>query len=608
MIANTAESRHLARIRVHGQQVGQVQRLKSIRAEAIGLKRVHTATRIAAMPHPFRTLGIVAVAIVFASCARTPPPLGGGERITSPTAQVAQSTGGVVASATVEATDVGARVLAQGGNAVDAAVATAFALAVTEPSMSGLGGRASIILRQPDGTIVGIDGLNQVPSIYKEGSGVPAPYERAAIPGVPAALAQALAAHGTWPLARVIQPAIDLATHGFILGEAEAARWAAAREELSKFGAGRGTYLRDDGSLWTAGERVANPLLASTLRRLATDGVDAFYRGVIAEAIDADMRANKGFLVREELSAYRAIPALIVRGTYRGHTIASNFRPAAGHSVIQALHTLEQLPVPARGDDARWAAVVAQAMHWALTDRSTRRGTEAESAEFLTSIAHAKERAGRVMIPVAGDDAGASAEPYQMGGLLFPPGTMVTAPTDREATTHLSVADADGRVVALTQSLGPAMGTRLVAPGLGFLFATRLGTAPGSRPASTVAPTVVVRPGGQVVALGGAGDSRIISAVIQVISRLVDHNMTLTEAVLAPRVHPDAERTLRVEEGPVSSWSAGDRQRLTTWGFTLVPSPSGFFGRVHAVQSDRAKSGALAVAEPRWTGGAAGAK
>lgn len=544
------------------------------------------------------------------SCATSPPPTpGDASRITTPSAQQAQSPRGVVASATVEATAVGANVLAAGGNAVDAAVACAWALAVTEPSMSGLGGRASILMRQPDGTVIGIDGLNQVPSIYTQNSGIPEPYERAALPGVPAALAQVLEAHGTWSLARTLEPAIRLATEGFILGEGEAARWASAREELLKFGEGRGTYLRSDGTLWKAGARVANPLLAATLRRLATDGVDSFYRGVIADAIDADMRAHKGFLVKAEMAAYRAIPSLVVRGTYRGHTLASNFRPAAGQAVIQALQTLEHLPVPARGDDGRWAVVVGQAMHWALTDRGTRRGTEAESAEFLTSDAHAKERAGRVMIPVASDLLVHGVEPYQGAGLLFPPGTLVTAATDREATTHLSVADRHGRVVSLTQSLGPAMGTRLVAPGLGFLYATRLGTVPGSRPASTVAPTIVVGPGGsRVVALGGAGDSRIISAVIQVVSRLVDHKMTLAEAILAPRVHPDAERTLRVEEGPVAAWPAADREQFTTWGFTLVPSPSGFFGRVHAVESGRSRNPAIAVAEPRWTGGAAGPK
>lgn len=565
------------------------------------------------MPHKVRpALLCVLLALGVAACATTVVrdpgrPAPATTNITNPAAQIAESAGGVVASATVDATTVGAQVLAEGGNAVDAAVATAFALAVTEPSMSGLGGRASILLRQPDGTIVGIDGLNQVPSIYKEKSGLPLPYERAAIPGVPAALAHVLEVHGTWTLARVIQPAIDLATNGFILGTAEAERWAAAREELSKFGAGPGTYLKPDGSLWRAGDSVANPLLAQTLRRLATDGVASFYSGAIADAIDADMRAHGAFITREELAAYRALPSVLVRGTYRGYTLASNFRPAAGQAVIQALQTLEHLPVPARGDDARWAAVVGHTMHWALADRSMRRGTEEESAAFLTSAAHAKERAGRVTIPAGGGDV-VDPEPFQGAGLLFPPGTLVTAETDREATTHLSVADKQGRVVALTQSLGPSMGTRLVAPGLGFLFATRLGTAPGSRPASTVSPTIVVSPDGRdVVALGGAGDNRIITAVIQVISRMIDHQMTLAEAMLAPRVHPDAERTLRVEEGPVSAWSAADRERFATWGFKLVPSPSGFFGRVHAVRISGSAT-AQGVAEPRWTGAAAGPK
>ncbi len=520
-----------------------------------------------------------------------------------------RSANGVVVAATKDAAAAGALMLARGGNAVDAAVATGFALAVTEPSMSGLGGRASLILRQPDGGVVGVDGLNQVPAGYRQDSGVPPPYERAAVPGVPAALAHVLETHGTMSLAQVLQPAITLARNGFVLGEAEAGRWAAAQKELAAFGAGAGTYLRADGSAWAAGDRVTNPLLARTLEGLAAGGVEAFYRGAMAAAIDADMRAHGGFISRDDLAGYRALPALPVRGAYRDHQLAANFRPAAGHAVIQALHTLDLLDVPARGrggNDARWAAVVAQAMHWALTDRSMRRGTEAETAEWLTSRAHAEERAGRIAIPPRLDDAaGASSEPWQPGGLLDPPGTLITAETDREATSHFSVADRDGRVIAVTQSLGPSMGTRLVAPGLGFLYATRLGTTPGSRPMSTVAPTLVVRPDGRVIALGAAGDSRIISAVIQVISRLVDHKMSMTDALRAPRVHPDAEKTLRIEDGPVGAWSPAARAQLTAWGFTLVPAASGFFGRVHAVETDGRQRRALGVPEPRWTGGAA---
>ena len=257
-------------------------------------------------------------------------PPSAADTITNPTAQQAESPHGVVASATTEATAVGARVLAEGGNAVDAAVAIGFALAVTGPSLSGLGGRASVLVRAPGGDLRGIDGLNQVPRSYRENSGIPDVYERAAIPGVPAALAAALAQHGTWPLARVIEPAIALAESGFILNEGEAYRWALAKEELAKFGAGLGTYLKTDGTVWRAGDRVTNPLLARTLRRLATEGVASFYRGAIAADIDQDMAAHGGFLRRDDLAGYEALPAIPVTGTYRGHQLSSNFRPAAG--------------------------------------------------------------------------------------------------------------------------------------------------------------------------------------------------------------------------------------------------------------------------------------
>ena len=570
------------------------------------------------MTFPLRALSATLLFMAFAACStvRTPSVAGAGASAASPATvarisdsslQVAESRDGVAAAATPDAAAAGARVLAEGGNAVDAAVAIGFALAVTEPSMSGLGGRASFLLRLPDGTVAGLDGLNQVPQGYKANSGIADVYERAAIPGVPATLASALARHGTWPLARVLAPAIALAEQGFILGEAEAERWAGARQELAKFGAGRGTYLKADGTVWKAGERVTNALLAATLRRLAADGVDAFYRGALADEIDRDMAANNGFIRASDLAGYQALPSIVARGAYRGHQVVSNFRPAAGHAVVQALQMLEQVEVPGADEPARWAAVIGQAMQLAIADRGVRRGTEEESASWLTSREHASERAKLIVVPPRTAGSPPSVEPFQPAGFFNPPGTLITAPTDREATTHYSVADRDGRLVAVTQSLGPSMGTRLVAPNLGFLYATRLGTVPGSRPASTIAPTVVTAPDGQsLVALGGAGDARIISAVIQVVSRLIDHRMPLAQAVAAPRVHPDAQNTLRVEEGPTGVWSASDRARLEAWGFTLVGAPSGFFGRVHAVRRSAADATMLGVAEPRWTGAAVG--
>jgi gamma-glutamyltranspeptidase/glutathione hydrolase len=165
--------------------------------------------------------------------------------------------------------------------------------------------------------------------------------------------------------------------------------------------------------------------------------------------------------------------------------------------------------------------------------------------------------------------------------------------------------------VSHTQSNGPSLGSKLVASGLGFVYATRLGSEPGSRPSSTISPTLVFGPDGALdFALGGAGDSRIITAVVQVISRVVDHGMTLPEAVEARRVHPTGAMALRVEEGPVGRWSSTDQARLRSWGFEVSTAPSTYYGRVHAVAPGPGLPGpgeaALGVAEPRWTGGAAG--
>jgi gamma-glutamyltranspeptidase/glutathione hydrolase len=161
--------------------------------------------------------------------------------------------------------------------------------------------------------------------------------------------------------------------------------------------------------------------------------------------------------------------------------------------------------------------------------------------------------------------------------------------------------------VALTQSLGPILGTRLSSPGVGFLYATRLGTVPGSRPGSTISPTVVTDTAGRLTyVLGGAGDSRIISAVIQTLSRAIDQRMSLDRAVAAPRLHPMGRTTLRVERDTRTGWSDVDIARLKALGFTVETSPPTYYGRVHAVFVDHADQRLMGVAEPRGNGGAAG--
>jgi len=267
-------------------------------------------------------------------------------------------------------------------------------------------------------------------------------------------------------------------------------------------------------------------------------------------------------------------------------------------------------------------------MQLAISERGANFGSEEESAGILTSLEHAANRATEVNVPPT-TEAGAeipgarpvpatppaalSDEPewtfvgpdFPSAVFSAPPGTLVAGAADRENTTHMAVADANGMVVTHTQSNGPSMGTRLTASGLGFFYATRLGGTPGSRPASTIAPTLVLHPDGRPwFALGGAGDARIISAVVQVVSRRIDHGMSLEEAMAAPRVHPSSMQAFSAEAGPVGAWSVAELAQLEQWGFLPEQSPSGFFGRVHAVEFE--ESGLLGVAEPRWSGTAVG--
>ena len=527
------------------------------------------------------------------SSSTTTSPLAASPSITDPVLQTATSARGMVASASKLATAVGATVLAQGGNAVDAAAATSFALAVTEPSMSGLGGRTSIVIKLPNGDVVGVDGLNQVRRGFRDSTEALDGYTRSAIPGVPAAVISMVRRYGTWPISRIIAPAIALAENGFPLGPLEATRMAEAARELRQYSGSRRYFLKPDGSPYAEGDRFVQRDLARTLRAISDGGDSAFYRGWIADSIHADMVRNGGFITREELAAYQAKPAIIVRGRYRGHELVSNYEPASGHVVIEALQIMERFQLSKR-PPAEYASIVGQAMQLALADRSRRFGSPDESARRLTSSEHAAERARAI-----GDPAPPSASPRDDETWWLRP--------DQDNTTHLSVVDANRMAVALTQSLGPSLGSRVSSPGTGFLFATRLGTVPGSRPGSTIAPTIISDSTGRTrYVLGAAGDARIISAVIQTVSRLFDEHLPLEQAVAAPRVHPMGHASLRVERGARIGWTDADVVRLRQLGFQVDTAPSSYFARVHAVAIDHDARRLNGVAEPRGLGSAAG--
>lgn len=495
----------------------------------------------------------------------------------------------MVVSGSAIASQVGADVLARGGNAVDAAVATAFALAVVEPTMSGLGGRTQMLVRTAAGEYQGIDGTTQVPVGYPRGA-VPSDESQSgwpaiAIPGTVAALAAALEVHGTWSLAQVLEPAILLAAEGFALPDDEARRIAGVASTLRHSEGARRHFLRADGSPYDGGDRFVQTDLAAVLRAIAEDGPSVFYTGWIARRIADDARANGGWLSYDDLAHYRAVPAEIVRGSYRGTDIVGTYLPASGATAIEALHILENLDLHGRVGSAAWAALVAQALLLAFEDRDSALAAPGEIGPAdLVSKALARRLAERIPIPVPGEEE-------------FEPAH----------TTHLSVADGRGGIVALTQSVGPTMGAKVATPGLGFIYAATMGylgdVAPGDRPMSSQAPLILEHDGAPVMVLGGAGARRILSAIVAVLSRVLDGGMTLPDAMVAPRLHPTGGR-IDVEVHDGARWAEDVMTDLHTLGFNVrTRDEPPYFARLNAIGWEP-DGNMVGVADGRWRGAA----
>jgi gamma-glutamyltranspeptidase/glutathione hydrolase len=580
------------------------------------------------------TWTVFAVLAALPACAP-----GGGGRATaagSPesgtAATAAAGPRGVVVSSAPLASEVGAAVLREGGNAVDAAVASAFALAVVEPSMSGLGGRTQILIRMADGVTAGYDGTTEVPAGY----GAPGTgradgttgYGTIGIPGTVAALARAQEAHGSWPLARVVEPAIRLAEDGFPLPETEADRIAGAADDLRRYAGSAAYFLRPDGTPPPSGSRFRQPDLARTLRRIARNGAEGFYAGEVAARIHADMEANGGSLRAGDLAAYRVRASEVVRGRFRSHHLVGTYLPASGATTIEALQILESFQ-PER--DAEWIATVAGALVQSFMDRDSAAADPAVGGAWLVSReraahgaarlrdrvgapdgsedgaaergAHARGAAGGAAGGTAGGTAGgAGREP---GG---PPGASEPA-----HTTHLSVLDGAGSAVALTQSLGPSMGSRVAAPGLGFLYASTMGyledERPGGRPWSSQSPLIVLdgatadaRP---YMVAGGAGARRIISALVQTTFRVLADGRALEEAMAMPRFHVSG-RTLYLERRPGAAWGPEVDTALARLGLEVEPRLEGsYFARLNVILVDPETGAVHAVSDPRGAGAAA---
>ncbi len=547
--------------------------------------------------------------------------------------QVATSDAGMVVAAQPLAAEAGAMILRAGGNAADAAVAAAFAISVVEPSMNSIGGRTQILVRRADGSMAGIDATTQAPAGYDPDTAPQASYgyPTVGVPGAVAGLARLLREEGTMTLAEVMAPAIELAAEGFALLPGEASRHLAGRGQLLEFEGSRNHFLTPSGETRAAGEIFRQPDLAATLRLIAEGGEDAFYHGPIADRIVADMEAHGGAVTAAALADYEALEAGIVRGSYRGFELVGTDTPASGAVTIGILHILEHFNVAALDDDS-WAALVGMAIQRAFAERARpdANGRRPAKLDFMTDKAWAAEVAAGIEVPDAARVASApNHNPGEGYGVTPPASAAARAPQEtaqptgapalghtlpgeassNSHTTHLSTADGRGMFVALTQTIGPNLGSKVATPGLGFLHAATLGgylgrMEPGERARSSISPLMVLQNGEPVLVLGAAGGARIISAVVQAVVRVVDHGMTLPDALAAPRVHP-VEGGIAAETSPGIGWTPEVIAEIESWGIEVEEEErEGAFGRIHGIRIDPETGRMTGVADPDWEGAA----
>ena len=480
-------------------------------------------------------------------------------------------TRGMVVSQNAIATEAGAEILRKGGNAVDAAVAVGFALAVTLPRAGNIGGDGFMLVHiAGTGKTIVIDFRSVAPAaatlemfINSEGEETARAsrgYRASAVPGTVAGLALAHKQYGKLPWKDVVLPAWRLAAEGVVLTPDEAFVFSWAQERMTESVAGQRTFYKPGGELYKAGEILKQPDLAWSLKQIADHGADAFYKGEIARRFAADMKANNGLITLEDLAAYRPVVREPLMGTYRGYAVATTPPASAGGAtLLQMLNTLEHFDLKALGGAGSSGAlhVMAEAMKLAYADRYRFLG----DTDFVkvplkgfTSKAYGAERARMIDSEKAKPaKAMGAGDPWKF---------------ESPSTTHYSVADAAGNVVSTTYTLGADFGSGVMVEGTGFVLNNQMnnysheqafeaarnggpaplnGMEPGKRMLSTMMPTIVFKDGKPWLITGTPGGSTIIDTVLQVIVNVIDFDLNIAEATHQPRIFQAATDTLEVE-------------------------------------------------------------
>jgi len=538
----------------------------------------------------------------------------------APAAVPVRALHGMVVTREANATDAAVAVLRSGGNAVDAAIAAGFALAVTHPSAGNLGGGGFMLIRMADGRATFLDFRESAPAkasrnMYIGADGKPSRdsisgWRASGVPGTVRGLEYASKKYGRKPWAELVAPAIELAMRGFPVSYDLSAGLKAAREELDPYPDSKRIFLKN-GRFYEPGERFSQPELGMTLERIAHGGAREFYEGDVARRLAAAMESHAGTITLEDLKNYKVVERQPLTGNYRGYEIITSPPPSSGGvAMIEVMGMLEGTGYEKAGAGSA-AAIhrVAEALRRAFADR----------AEYLGDPDFAKVPVAGLLAPDYLARLRQSIDPEHAT-----PSAQVRAgkPAGYEGaqTTHYSVVDGEGNAVAVTYTLNNSYGSGVTAPGLGFLlndemedFAAQPGgpnmfgliqgeanaIAPGKRPLSSMTPTIVLHDGKLFLVTGSPGGPRIISAVTEMVLNALDFGMDVQDAVNWPRFHhqwlPD---TLYVERGTSPDTVA----LLVARGHKVETIRS--MGEVEAIQ---AAGGQLEGAtDPRSEGKAAG--
>ncbi len=511
--------------------------------------------------------------------------------------KLVQSKKGMVVAAEPIAAKVGAKILAQGGNAVDAAVAVGFALAVTYPTAGNIGGGGFMNIRFADGKTITIDYREKAPLAATKNMYLDEKenflseknlygHLASGVPGSVAGMLLALEKFGTLQRNDVIQPAVELAEKGFPIHPRLATSLKENNQKFSKF-SGSIKSFTNNGKIYEAEEILRQPDLARTLQRIIIDGKDGFYKSKTADLIVEEMKRGNGLITHEDLEKYQAVIREPVKGTYRGYEIISMAPPSSGGiALLQLLKILENYDLKSYGwNSAKSVHILTEAMRRVYADR----------AEYLGDPDFVK-------VPVNGllSEKYLSERMQTIDTVKATPSSKIShgnpVPYESEQTTHYSIVDQYGNCVSVTTTLNGGYGSHVVVNGAGFLlnnemddFSAKPGSpnmygligseansiTPEKRMLSSMTPTIILKNGKPFMVIGTPGGSTIITTVLQVIINVIDFGMNIQEAINAPRIHhqwlPDK---LMYEKNALSTETI---EKLQSMGHTLEmrTGPSG---------------------------------